>query len=252
MKTLFTLFAIICTVYAYNLSCPLYNCSDTAVAKDEECALECIGNLTLKKCNTNLTCQPINFGSPSVCIKSTIPDYSVLPGEVCTEEKQCTINKCKDSTCAGYGKNESCNSTSQCDKGLYCKDKKCIETGKKGDSCNDHNRCSVNLICNRIDYTCIEYGSIKVEQDAPFPAACETYNQDKDGKCAEAPKIKNLKKLECPESGKCEYLINEESITTPCTCAKTDTGKKYCPPGKGDIDVSSVILIVIRIANSLP
>jgi len=264
MKTLFNFLAVICAAYAHNLTCLVYNCSEKTVRENEVCAIQGVDDLVLNKCDEGLICQPIEFGSFSVCVKKVIPDKSILPGEMCTEDKQCIVGICKgvekNRICEGTLKGNKCNFTSECDKGLHCKGDNCEKTMEKGEECNKNdNICSVNLICDRLNYTCIEYGSIDVNEPAPFPAACKTYHQDENGKCIRAPKLATPGKFNCPstdsEFKKCEYLRDEEPVKTPCGCAKVDTepntNRKRCLPGKGDIDVNIVILMLTRIANRI-
>lgn len=245
MKSLFTFLIFICTAYAYNLTCSDYTCDDKIVQANEQCGYEEINKVDLHLCNgTKLVCQPLELDSQSVCVPVVIPDRSILPGELCEKDQECISGTCSkeaNSTCTGVKEGKGCDLTAQCDKGLYCHNKTCNQTGYK---CDEQGYgCSINQICDRGSGTCHLIGSIKNDQPAPSPAACQSYYQDQNGNCKDGPKLDNVKKLECPTGEtECEYKNNNGEIEKlPCVCAKAKTDKKYCALGKGNMDVNDVI-----------
>jgi hypothetical protein len=146
------------------------------------------------------------------------------------------------SVCKGNQKGDECTNTNQCDRGLYCDEGRCKETGE---GCNAKGEgCSVNQICIKATKECVKLASIENDKPAPVPAACKSYYQNEEGKCTEGPKLKDLHKHDCPKEGTCQYSVGDKTIETSCSCAKDNTGKRYCPPGKGDINTNDVILIL--------
>ena len=245
MKNLKFFLAVICTAYAYTFDCLNYTCNINPVDLGEVCAAQYINKLELNKCKENSVCERIEYDNPSTCVKLEISKGSLLPGERCDANDQCISEDCNKedsiSVCKGKLKGKDCERTNQCDRGLYCKDKKCEETGE---GCNDNGEgCSANEICTKKDKKCVKIASKKNNEDSSVPAECQSYYH-KDGKCIEGPKLKNLYERECPEDGKCRYLIGGNEINTTCVCVKDNIKKKRCAPGRGDIDTNAVILVL--------
>lgn len=244
MKSLFTLLVFVCTAYAYSLTCPNYTCSAKVVNVNEECSYEHVNKLDLHLCNsTNLVCQPIEFDAQSVCVPIVIAKNSILPGELCEKNEDCISGVCNEkanSTCTGKEENDPCKRTAECGKGLYCFNNKCNKTGSV---CDEQGYgCSINQLCDRSNGTCHLIGSAAIGEVVPFSLICQSYYQDSNGICAYSVKLRNVKELDCPnKKTECVYENDyEKTEKIPCACAKTNTGKKYCGLGKGDIFAEDV------------
>lgn len=243
MKGILIFFSAICAICAYDLKCPVYKCSTTSVKEGEVCGVETHGNLDIKKCEKGFGCLNIEFENPSVCVKQIVANNSILPGDPCTKSQECATNECikksdKVWVCTGIALGAKCSSTSQCDRGLYCKEGKCKKTGEGCDGKGIG--CSANQVCDRAEGKCHIIGSVPVGQSAPVPAACQTYYQDGSGKCSKAPGLRDLKSNSCPSNGQCDYFIDNANVKTPCVCLRDGSGKKHCPPGKGNFDMEAV------------
>lgn len=250
MKSSWIFLVVISAALGHNFDCPKYDCKDNVVGEGAVCALEQRQKLDLHQCNAaaGLACQKVEFEAPSVCVKVPAPRHSLLPGQECKEDDDCLSNDCpvpkKEGdvrVCRGHKEDAKCGANAECDRGLFCKDRK---TCKKVDQeCDMKGQgCAPNKVCDRATGKCILIASVDNGQPAPFPAACKTYQQDSNGKCVATQTAKNLKMLNCPENNQCEYQIGSEQTKAPCVCGRNTDGRKFCLPGKGDFDVNAVKL----------
>ena len=92
----------------------------------------------------------------------TIRTYQ-RPGIGCDSNSDCCNNcttVCVNNHCRGLKLAAHCNSTLDCDVGLYCNklSNTCVNTQLAGQFCNRTILCNSYLIC--VNHRCVEYGSI--------------------------------------------------------------------------------------------
>ena len=262
MKILLILFFI--TFALCNYVCPKYECINKDFDINQICMNRTHEKVIIGTCKDyqiqeskkKMFCyKEPTFIEHSYCTLHNFVPY-LFPGEYCERVHQddpitnksreytgCNKGNCdKWNLCNAHEINDSCSSDADCNEELYCNSHNiCKETIKNGKKCsmNEHDieKCESNSFC--YEGFCRRYGEFKIGIGATVPAVCETfYIHEK--KCAVGPKLQGG--YECPESRKCLYKIGEKTFTEPCICGENDEGRKYCQPGKGDINIKPVFL----------
>lgn len=217
------------------MECPLYRCGGS-VGENAVCAVWSKEGMNMSTCNErDLTCRlPSGMEQEGFCVKKTsLP--SLLPGEYCENSAQCLHGgRCEDSTCKGKKADESCKIDEECDVEMYCGSGKCKPANET--DCGGDVKCVSNRLC--YEGKCHLMGQLKDGADSEVPGLCKSYYV-LDKKCAPGPRLTHGR--ECPKDGLCKYSDDSKQL---CVCGKTPTGNKFCPPGKGEIDVSKVNLIM--------
>jgi len=219
------------------MECPKYNCMGN-VKEREVCATWKDFGMNMSTCaDKGFICQlPSGMEEEGLCIaKDSLP--SLLPGEYCEKPSQCLYGgKCEGNVCKGKKEGDVCTLDEECDVEMYCGNERESESKKcqraDGKSCKDGKKCASNKLCYKED--CHMIGQLDDGKDSEIPGLCKSY-YIKGGKCSPGPKLNHSK--ECPEDKECKY---SDKTKTPCLCAKSSDGEKFCPPGKGDLDLSKV------------
>lgn len=211
-------FTIVSVAHSYlSQTCLEYGCNSSEVLESTED--ECVyldGSYQVSSCDNGLHCEVPAAGQTGYCLSTQTSTEFAYPGEACSDTVICLYGTCNSEVCEGYGENESCAKTQECDSGLSCQDEKCkslLDIDEKG--------------CYN-DYDCVNN------------AGCSTINDDGSGKCIEYFSVASQssvdvcfgnKNLLC-ESGSCSaygdgYVCLPElknSLSSPYTCDTDD----YC------------------------
>jgi len=213
------------------MECPVYSCTGN-VKEGEVCANWITEGMDMKTCaDKGFICQlPSGMEEEGLCIaKDSLA--SLLPGEYCEKSSQCLYGgECKGNVCEGKKKGGACTLDEECDVEMYCENQECQEADK--DSCESGKKCTSNKLCYK--GKCHMIGQLDDGQASEIPGLCKSY-YIKQKKCSPGPKLNHDKK--CPTDGECKY---SDETKTPCLCAKSPSSEKFCPPGKGDLDLSKV------------
>ncbi|OMJ85232.1 hypothetical protein SteCoe_13466 [Stentor coeruleus] len=146
-------------------TCPKYQCKlKTQKFTDNTCVVYSNNTYYVSPCKTGY-CE-VSFGSlNSTCISSTKTTYETnmyLPGAKCTINDDCLSGICSK-TCQGISKGKTCNSTLDCNPGLYCLNSQCTELITTRLNCSNQYSCPYNSGCNVFNNAsaCIEYFSLE-------------------------------------------------------------------------------------------
>lgn len=243
--------------------CPRYECE----SKDyESCArVEFINSIPLVTLNTkfcnytheicnieNMLEPKENFYMIGECLNKTndLSNIEKLPGEPCSLNESCENQQlCTNFVCPGFQKDETCVSTDQCFKGLFCDENinKCIPQLESGELCKSTYDCLNNLVCylgvctkyyTQLDRTIIP----REKKDMFSHFICQSgfaiKLDDGDYMCITGYYLRNGKKVEedlveCVPNSKefnCDIYFDGEVVENyECTCGYNKEGKSYCP-----------------------
>jgi len=224
------------------IKCIGYECGDLA---KNECAIMNGRHCTLKGCSTNMICD-FQISSKSSTCKTSI--QSKLPGEYCKEKTECKTNNCKGSTCVGVDEGYPCKYDYDCNQRLFCDKKKgmCIRVNQEGELCDYMTPCDSGLTCN--NSYCVKLGSIKLNEAAEVPEACETLHI-RNKICTKGPRLVRQKSdskegpIKCMNA--CTYTYEDnKTFTTGCTCAKNANPSALCNPGSSEINIEDVLYFI--------
>lgn len=207
---------------------------------------------TVSPCSSGKACN-YNPDSPSesTCeIISTPYTQTIqsLPGSKCSSNK-CIDSEgvtCQEGICQGISEGLSCNSTNQCNPGLYCRYEDQVSTCqpliKAGEACRPTDYCSYGYGCN-FGY-CVNLFSIQsgmeVDRYACYQGVstmCQTQNcfenEDRYVYCINPYVNTDIHNKPC---SKCTGVSNNGNVsfnkTLDCKCGLS--GKSYCPGFTGD------------------
>lgn len=238
------LFAFLALEYARaNFECDVYKCDDSLASgiclqrKNNGLHFE----YSLKACDSGKSClidSTLNAGTCEAHLKAK------YPGEHCDHDSECLNSVCTpEKICDGLNESASCDIDYECNYGLYCHYEVGTGVCKKvvtlGGPCGPSERCDAGLVCNK--GKCVIMGSIKEGDSADMGAACETFYTD-GAKCVAGPKL--VATNDTPLcSNTCSYSVagSEKTVNLPCVCGMSETPRKYCRPGVGDLNIADVI-----------
>ena len=226
------LFFMVLALASNQIQCPIYGCS-TTISDHNTCATWNFDGIHFNKCSKGKTCLiPSGFEEKSYCVDTeSLP--SLLPGSNCQNSHQCLYNgECVKSVCQGKNSGQNCKTNKECDVDMYCKSGICTHVTN---SCNQGEPCASDRRCYKGN--CIIIGQLDNGQPSDNPELCKSY-YIVDGKCQIGPKL--IGNGICPKDSNCIYNLNGVKITQSCLCSKSANGKKYCPLGIGDHDLSAV------------
>jgi hypothetical protein len=177
-------------------NCPKYSCKSgsqsfsegTCVYYSNSTGYDRYTTLKCPKTGINTYCN-IVIGANSTCVPPPAPAPR-LPGEECNatiscaQNLACNMSACNDpkncmGKCQGAVAFSKCDSTDQCDVGLFCKNELCvaqIEIFSNTQECTDDSQCVNNAGCNGTVASpglCVGYFNIS---DYDYVASC-TNNQ---------------------------------------------------------------------------
>ena len=239
MKFLTLLFLLVCT-YA-DLKCDTFKCGESLEA--EPCLQRIIKDshfeYSLKSCSEGKSCQINENLDKGTCVQYMPSKY---PGEYCTNKAECLSGNCSSNkVCHGLNESSKCNNDHECDYGLYCHredgEEKCTAVIKISKTCTLKNRCDAGLVCN--NGICVVIGSIEEEKEANIGSACKTFYSN-GTHCIKGPTLVGSK-TECNEN--CLYIVEatNKSFNKPCVCGMSESPKKYCSPGIGNLSIEDVL-----------
>jgi hypothetical protein len=206
---------------------------------------------TVSPCSKDTACN-YNPDSPSnsICQQkpaSLISSIQSLPGAKCSSTK-CIDSSgvtCSDGTCKGISLEAPCNSTNQCNPGLYCKydneASSCQPLLKKGEACSPSDYCTYGYGCNFgfcVNLFSIQSG-MEVDRYTCFQGVspiCQSHacyeNEDQYVYCIN-PYV-DVARYNKPCS-KCTGVSNTGALsfnlTLDCQCGLS--GSSYCPGFNG-------------------
>lgn len=246
-------------------TCANYSC----VNKAENCAHS---HTEILKNSTNLFSIAVNLsdicnqneycnvgGSPNfvfyngsdvtgTCKKYERPSLPVrYPGEVCSDNSQCLVGdgnatvlgKCNKGYCGGFNTTQSCNSTSECWVGNYCKEGICTKLKSANENCTKTNECKNNLLCYQktcqiVWYSLNDKTNITGDGDYPAEYYCK-FGKAFNGACDSmntTDKIDDKTGLvSCNPAQSCNYTTNNGAFKMDCQCGYNKEGLAYCPKG---------------------
>lgn len=173
-----------------------------------------------------------------ICVNKTSSDLqSLYPGERCNATvkdwktydptSECTYGprKCDEDkkVCLGWGINEKCRLSSECNPGLYCGiDKLCVPIVEAGGICKYDVACGHENFCHYSNFTqnegkCTPWMSIQIGDQVTFKTPlgiryawsdynahrkCESYYVNSTGHCDKGFKVSN-KASECSKDDDC-------------------------------------------------
>ncbi len=210
----------------------------------------------LNPCNYSQSCNlSLAIDSTDSCTDLHSPP-SRYPGESCDAASECLGGRpCFQGFCLGKRVTEVCDRDEDCGPGLHCVVSTdypgvCLPMMGLNETCDQGERCNVFLTCN--NGICQKIGALGIGQPATNAMACDSFYIE-NGLCAVGPKLRRKKGKEvnnnatgpeeCGPEGICEYFTQSGSnLSAPCQCGKTESGKAFCNPGRGDLDMTPVRL----------
>ena len=136
---------------ASSMVCPTYSCSNLPPTSGECLQYSETSGLQsylVTPCIPGMIC-PNSAQASSSCSYPT--PKSRYPGEYCTTGYDCRSNNCTHSICSGVIATQPCNTSADCNPGLYCainSTKTCTAQLKAGSVCNTTDECQNNATCN--------------------------------------------------------------------------------------------------------
>ncbi len=260
--------------------CPVFQCDSSDKSKEKTCAISTL-DIFSKRLNISLYTKSCSWDK-EICdfsknYNTTVDTYSrclekpkvrigkQYPGEPCNEDSDCyaaekteLIGICGNKTklCLGKERGETCGSTEQCVKGLYCqkgdlkstceyqlgKDKNCTNSF----DCANYLAC-VNSTCKDAFYSLNVGDVITADYDASVNPLlyCKTrinIKSPSDGKlrCAtfnhsDAKNSTESDLVRCNYDQMCNYtmsdLLNYQTFQYQCDCGYNSNGQGYCRRG---------------------
>ena len=213
-------------------NCFKYNCVEDANNTDT-CMSAKDNTFNFITCKERYKCILLdNSTELAKCRNSS--NLTNLAGEYCdNNEYYCGHGlECVSNICRGKNVSDPCQSDSECDTELYCFKGNCTSPTKKCDE--DGSKCRSNEFCAK--GICVIIAQLPNGNLSDSPAACKSYYV-MGGKCADGPKLKESKN----KSEICEYEIGGKKYIDTGICEKSEKGGKFCPLGKGNINIDNVI-----------
>ena len=225
--------------------CPQYSCNDPVTI--DNCSIlntsSAIKEYLITPCEFGLVCM-LDSTNISSC---SLPEVnSRFPGEFCYSNLDCISNNCTANICAGLPLDKNCNTSSDCNPGLFCPSedpKFCTQQGI--DRCTSDLECLNSYICD--NNICVEMFSVEVNNFTTviwpnnFAPTCasgyaikhnETFNN-----CSDAP-TGGFELVTCDIGDLNACKGNGDSNST-CLCAYD--GNSYCTLFQGDPPALSMI-----------
>jgi hypothetical protein len=173
------------------------------------------------------------------------------PGELCSQNSDCTSNKCINGVCQGTLVGGACGSTTECDVGLFCVSK------------NYRFTCQAQIPMYEYgcgtDFDCLPYAGCKLLPSGP-PGMCVPYfslangtattcnnglsllctsgacsGTGFSGVCTTAPVSIQALGTPCTRHGDCSGKNSYgQMFNGMCTCGYNNEGNSYCQPFLGD------------------
>ena len=179
------------------------------------------------------------------------------PGEPCTSNANCLSGQCTgNNLCAGLNEGVPCNTSDQCNAGLYCKTTApgvgtCAKQLAAGANCLADTECANNLGCDKGFYptdkgTCTAYYSKAVGDEVQICVGGTTEAENnlcQSGVCTPETPGSNLTKGTCSNALTSSYPKVCQADTDcgagnfasgTCTCGRNSQGLAYCQPYSGD------------------
>ena len=191
----------------------------------------------------NITCGP----NPSAPI--------LYPGDPCTVGDQCLSGTCTNEVCQGVPQGATCNSSEQCNVGLFCSSTNFAFTCQPliamyesgcGSDFDCINTCGCRFNFNGPPGMCYPYYSLALGSSVPCPKSgisnlCQTgtcYNPGTGGflgTCTTSAVSMLPLGTPCTYNGQCTgNNTNGQTFYGTCTCGYNPTGSSYCTPFYGD------------------
>jgi len=277
--------------------CPVFQCDSNDKTKEKTCAASNL-DVVAKRLNISLYSKSCSWDKEicdfsrnynttletfSKCIdKPKIRIGKQYPGEPCNEDADCyaaekteLIGTCGNKTklCLGKERSETCGSTEQCLKGLYCKKGDLKSTCEyqlgKDKNCTNSFDCANNLAC--VNSTCKDsFYSLNVGDviTANYDATvnkllyCKTkivITSHSDGKIRCAARNHTDQKnstendlVRCNYDQNCNYtmsdLLNNIPVNLPCECGYNKNGQGYCRRGQDSSKILFYFKKLIKIS----
>lgn len=257
MKNQAVLALLFIALVSADYTCPKFKCGiESMPSLDEVCSKRVITGAEtlyqLRVCSSYMTqsCAFMFSNDSSICVNTTAPLRSLLPGEPCQRPEDCMSNVCAGGFCTGNELGYTCKTDAECKVGAYCSDNgKCEALAVEGSVCGTGKaRCMNHLACAL--GICVPMGSLEEGAPSDNLLACKTLFTAVDSqgthKCAVGPKLQGYtgKLIECTMGQMCEYTLPEDKkLSMPCKCGVNGEGKSFCRPGEGDMagDINTVL-----------
>jgi hypothetical protein len=237
--------SLLLITHAAALTCHPYQCAPSDLTMEPT---QCISYLNqtyfTKPCEDNYYCPQTQPEADASCELIQHDTQKLNPGANCTQNIDCVSNNCLNSHCIGADINQPCESTQDCNPGLYCKDKLCKELLKvKETGCLVDYDCVNNAGCNINEDvgTCLEYFSIEAGDTVSscennLNRLCANYRCD-GSVCISAVESYITPPVYCSADSSCSSRLDpvtKKFYTGTCECAYSTKGLSYCSLFPGD------------------
>jgi len=260
-----------CTKAVYNsdywrltegdFSCKAYKCDNSTSWREGVCIsyMESINTFGIQECSNNQYCDyelAIANQWLNVTCGGTMPQKEAYPGEPCDQSTHCLHSSCVSGTCEGTPQGGSCETTQECNPGLYCDldpnnstlSFVCLPLKGYGEPCISEFQCKTTAGCGYANGSngkiCIEYFTLgdshpvecakSGENDLCKSGTCYNVPGKSLGYCTSPPSYDVFPK-ECRSSGEClaQNVLGEEFVGE-CSCGYNPQAKSYCSPFLAD------------------
>jgi len=250
---------ILSQIQGTNPECPVYYTQDFEQGTGELCVWnnENIFNSLLATstmlfyCNSSSVCS-VSPGENGFCVDNSVDNN--YPGQNCSLNFNCHSNICSNGMCQGETENQGCETSKDCDPGLYCYGstgvKTCQPVATLGQSCVS-TPCQSTLLCDL--NVCVQYyskslGSVTQDVVGFFARACQSGFAIKDTAgdylCELAP-ISSTPGAKCTPGSFC--IDSSGKYGKPCVCGFDGNG--YCQAFEGDSYLQNAIKSFNKIQN---
>ncbi|OMJ82774.1 hypothetical protein SteCoe_16421 [Stentor coeruleus] len=191
-------------------------------------------------------CSP-NKNNTQCTLPPITTDVNIsYPGEPCFYDRSCQDSICVNSICQGLDANMECDTTNQCNPGLYC-NITCQPLSGIGAPCLnnqgqfDDSICLYNLLCHQgvcTEIFSFDAGSLVDECDNNISLLCKSGycipDLSGDNICVGIYPTNGSLPKKCSNNGDC--VINDPvlSYTTTCDCGYNTNSDAFCGLGPGD------------------
>ena len=218
--------------------CGSYYCKEPSQVFDNETCVfydSSSEKYYVSPCPLNYYCDR-QLKSNSICVPFNNTENFKYPGEVCEKPSDClnSIKGCENGVCKGNALNEVCDSSADCNPGLFCNDFTCQVLFPAG-----FNNCSFDYECINfagcLENTCTLYWS---KPDYSEISVCNNFQSVYchsgmcDGQyCIPAQSTSGSLPKKCKEDADC---LATQKIQGFCSCGLNEKSTKYCSLFPGD------------------